>query len=75
MKPVLGQGMRQRFNRKAPEFKVTTTSPNKPRYNLIENYMKKPSVDADSYIDSVMVEVQDMVGELEKQKMERLQQL
>lgn len=37
--------------------------------------MKKPSVDADSYIDSVMVEVQDMVGELEKQKMERLQQL
>lgn len=42
---------------------------------MIDNYLKKTSVEADSYLDSVMVEVTDMVGELEKQKMERLQQI
>jgi hypothetical protein len=42
---------------------------------MIENYLKKPTIEADAYIDSVMVEVTEMVGELEKQKQERLQQI
>ena len=42
---------------------------------MIDNYLKKSSINADAYIDTVMHEVTDMVSELEQKKLERLKEL